>query len=428
MKPVLSHLKKFCIIAFSAAIFSHATSQVPEAFNYQAVARDATGNPLANKTVSVRFSIDQGINPGTPEYIETQTATTNQFGLFTLKIGLGNPVLGTLADVNWSSANTYLAVEFDQDGGTNYTSVGAAQLLSVPYALYAASSGSGSSAQNTWSINGNNNINDGSNFIGTTNNEDLFFKVNNQIAGVLDYKLFNTGFGYNTTAKASGANNTACGANTLYSNISGNSNTAIGANSLENNTTGNYNTAIGYSAYCAGSGFSNSTALGYNSEVDSSNEVRLGNTSVTSIGGQVGWTTYSDVRVKNTVQENVPGLAFIKALRPVTYRYDVNKEDTLLGHTRSQDVAGKYNIEKLTFSGFIAQEVDATAKQIGYDFSGVDRTGKIWGIRYADFIPSIVKGMQEQQTQLEKQQKQIDELTQQLQEMKELLGAVTVKK
>ena len=378
------------LLAFLAG--GQAPGQAPPAFNYQTIARDATGNPLANKTVSARLTIDQGINPGTPEYIETQTATTNQFGLFTLKVGMGTLVYGALTDVNWSTANTYLAVEFDQDGGTNYSNIGATQLLSVPYALYAGSAGNGSSVSNGWSINGNDNTSGSANFIGTTNSEDLFFRVNSQMAGILDYKLSNTGFGYNTTSSVtSGTNNTACGVNTLYSNTTGNSNTAIGANSLQNNTTGNYNTAIGYSSYCSGNGFSNSTALGYNSEVDSSNEVRLGNTSVTSIGGQVGWTTYSDVRVKNNVQENVRGLALIKALRPVTYHYDVSKEETLMGHTHSENIAGKYNIEKMAFSGFIAQEVDATANQLGYDFSGVDKTGKIWGIRYADFVPALVE-------------------------------------
>jgi len=239
----------------------------------------------------------------------------------------------------------------------------------------------------------------------------------------------NTALGFwALSANTIGDNNTSLGAYSLLSNTTGASNTAIGLNSLTANVDGDYNTAIGYGAFVTGSSYTNSTAIGYNTSVDSSNEVRVGNTSVTSIGGQVGWTTYSDARVKNDIQENVPGLTFINALRPVTYHYDVNKEEQLMGRKGSTDWNGKYNIEKLSFSGFIAQEVDATAKQIGYDFNGVDKGGKIWGIRYAEFVPSIVKGMQEQQLLIERQnenilnqQRQIDELTKQLENLKSLL-------
>ena len=65
--------------------------------------------------------------------------------------------------------------------------------------------------------------------------------------------------------------------------------------------------------------------------VDASNKVRIGNTDVTSIGGEVGWTSFSDERIKDNVKENVPGLEFIKALRPVTYHFSIAKENALLG-------------------------------------------------------------------------------------------------
>src|SRR5438105_11889981 len=71
-------------------------------------------------------------------------------------------------------------------------------------------------------------------------------------------------------------------------------------------------------------------AIGYNAQVDASNKIRIGNTDVTSIGGQVGWTMFSDGRYKKNIKENVPGLEFINQLRPITYTVD------LLGLDRAQ--------------------------------------------------------------------------------------------
>lgn len=56
---------------------------------------------------------------------------------------------------------------------------------------------------------------------------------------------------------------------------------------------------------------------------------------------------------------------------------------------------GKYDIEKIQFSGFLAQEVDAAAQKVGYNFSGVDKSGTLWGVRYAEFVVPLVKAVQE---------------------------------
>ncbi|MBK7526943.1 MAG: tail fiber domain-containing protein [Sphingobacteriales bacterium] len=63
--------------------------------------------------------------------------------------------------------------------------------------------------------------------------------------------------------------------------------------------------------------FSNSTALGYQAPITGSNQVNIGNTSISSIKGQVGFTTYSDQRFKTNVQTDVLGLDFIMKLRPL---------------------------------------------------------------------------------------------------------------
>ena len=79
----------------------------------------------------------------------------------------------------------------------------------------------------------------------------------------------------------------------------------------------------------ASSNLSNATALGYGATVSASNRVRIGNSSVSRIGGQVAWSTLSDGRIKENVQEAVPGLSFIAELRPVTYTLNTRKQDAI---------------------------------------------------------------------------------------------------
>ena len=66
----------------------------------------------------------------------------------------------------------------------------------------------------------------------------------------------------------------------------------------------------------------NTTAVGYLAVPTASNQVRIGNTSVTSIGGEVEWTAFSDGRFKKEIKEDVSGLEFIRDLRPVSYTVD----------------------------------------------------------------------------------------------------------
>ncbi|MGB0367794.1 MAG: kelch repeat-containing protein [Flavobacteriales bacterium] len=115
-------------------------AQAPFKFNYQGVARDASGNLLANQTVGLRISIISGSPTGTDQLIETHTPTTNDFGLFNIVIGEGTNVYANI-NINLGSDSHYIKVEMDAAGGTNYALMGSSQLLSVPYAIYAAESG-----------------------------------------------------------------------------------------------------------------------------------------------------------------------------------------------------------------------------------------------------------------------------------------------
>jgi|694.fasta_scaffold69435_2 hypothetical protein len=123
-------------------------AQAPPAINYQAVARNASGAELANQTISLRISFKNNSANGATVYSETHTGVnTNQFGLFTIELGNGTAVTGTFGAIDWSTGAKFLKVEMDPNNGTAYLDMGTTQLLSVPYALYAAQSGSGSGAQ-----------------------------------------------------------------------------------------------------------------------------------------------------------------------------------------------------------------------------------------------------------------------------------------
>lgn len=372
----------------------------------------------------------------------------------------------------------------------------------------------GGTAANTWSLTGNAGTT-ASHFLGTTDNQSLVFKVNNEPAGLIDYTatqstfygfragagnipgtgLSNTAIGYKTLqANTTGYYNTALGTYALANNTTGNSNhalgcyslyynttgtenvaqglyslnnnttgsynvavgssalttnttgsfntavgeqalfvstgdnnTALGCNALPDVTTGNYNTgvgryaltstatgsnntAIGYNAYVSGSANSNSTAIGANAVATASNMVRIGNGSVTTIGGAVGWSVLSDIRFKTDIQPQVHGLDFIMRLEPIMYHIDVRKLNRfLLGDTvdslyvdaQAESIRKK---ESIRYSGFSAQQVEEAAAAVQYDFSGLHKPEGIrdhYSLEYAEFVVPMVKAIQEQQQLIE---------------------------
>ena len=241
---------------------------------------------------------------------------------------------------------------------------------------------------------------------------------------------FNTEGILNTASGASslhsnttGNDNTASGSYSLRYNTEGNNNTASGAYSLHSNTTGSQNTAIGYYAFFSGDSFSNSTALGYNTVISASNQVRLGNNAVTSIGGQVSWTTLSDARFKTENAAKVPGIDFIKKLRPVTYYVNHEAMNRYLEVPKGEDVQNRSSLEakntykpnytKTLESGFMAQEVEKAAKELGYEFNGVDAPKNdkdYYGLRYDQFVVPLVKAVLELNEKLEQKDAENEQL------------------
>ncbi len=236
----------------------------------------------------------------------------------------------------------------------------------------------------------------------------------------------NTALGYNAlNSNVDGIRNTASGNHALASNTSGVYNTALGSYSMYFNTTGDYNTAVGYYAgpySLSYDNLTNTAAFGFNARVTASNTIRLGNTSISQIGGYASWSNLSDGRFKTRVQDNVPGLDFVMKLRPVTFHWDLHALENFHGNGAKGDEkpefmeVAMYEKEKKVYTGFIAQEVEKAAKTCGFNFSGIispQNQQSAYNLSYAEFVVPLVKALQEQQKQIA-EQKKINEQQQQM--------------
>jgi trimeric autotransporter adhesin len=222
-------------------------------------------------------------------------------------------------------------------------------------------------------------------------------------------------------------------------NTTGFQNTAIGVDALFGTTTQSRNTGVGYMAGLnaatrstfvgansnATAGLTNVTAIGYGAFATSSNQVRIGDVNITSIGGNANWTNFSDGRFKKDIKEDVPGLDFINDLRPITYKLDVAGIDRAT--KKLEPKSGIQDIEVTTpeamkkppivYTGFVAQEVEKVAKKMNYDFSGVDvpeNDNGFYGLRYSDFVVPLTKAVQELS-------KKNDELEEEVRELREIV-------
>jgi hypothetical protein len=270
--------------------------------------------------------------------------------------------------------------------------------------------------------------------------------INN--TGVGYNALFNNSTGQQNTAVGRGAlvSNTTAGSNTamgqiaLIKNTTGDKNCAFGQSCLASNTTGFANTAMGYRSLLTSTvennntiighqadiapGVTNSSAIGSGAVAASSNTIYLGSASAT--GGVVAYGPYnsiSDSRVKININEDVPGLAFINKLRPITYDIDLNKvaEITHVSLSTSVDSITKNSeFEKaqntqntIRKTGLIAQEVQKAADDINYDYDGIKKPSNendIYGLAYSNLVVPMIKAIQEQQIMIQDMQKQLIDL------------------
>ena len=255
---------------------------------------------------------------------------------------------------------------------------------------------------------------------------------------------YNTAVGYSASWKSKGNWNTALGVNAMYNTTSGQANVAVGYQAMLYNITGDNNTVIGTNAgpAVAGTDYSNSTAIGQTAIITASNQVRIGNSAITSIGGYADWTKISDIRFKKNVRPETHGLDFIMKLEPIVYNLDLKKLNYFLKSIKddSLDVLQQNAItskENILYSGFSAQQVELAAKSIQYDFSGIQKPQHAedhYSLAYAEFVVPLVKSVQEQQqlitalqTENATQEKQIADLQKQLDKLIERMDAMEKK-
>lgn len=347
-------------------------------------------------------------------------ATSTSFGVGALTAGIATN--GTAFGVNALTANT----------GANNTAFGTNALAANNTPANNTAIGYNALAINTLnSDTGDLNTAVGSGALATLNGGNNNTAVGyNALTAIPTTTRFNTAVGSNALAginSNAAINNVAVGDNTMTGTGTITQSVAIGSNALNAATnTSTRNTAVGYSAgtgvssgtdnvfvgsSAQGINGSNQIAIGSGATTSASNTVRIGNTAITGIYGQVNFTATSDRRWKDNIQDSDLGLAFVKTLRPVSY-FRKNDEN------------------KKTEYGFIAQELEAAFVNAGDSNNAVvsKDTDGMYGVRYSDFISISVKAIQEQQLQIEALQKKNEELTRMNEAIMKRLEALENKK
>ncbi len=131
----------------SFLVSSSLIAQVPQGIPYQAMIRGNDGAALVNANVTVRFTLHQNTTTGPVEYQETQSLTTNAYGLINTQFGTGTPTQGTFAGIVWSNTSKFIQVEAND--GNGFVDMGTQQMMSVPFAMYAAQSGTSLNSQSS---------------------------------------------------------------------------------------------------------------------------------------------------------------------------------------------------------------------------------------------------------------------------------------
>ena len=208
---------------------------------------------------------------------------------------------------------------------------------------------------------------------------------------------------------ATNAYNTAVGYNSGGAVTTGVENTLIGASTGDQLTTGDLNVKIGYNIQESAVGVDSAVALGTNFVDGGTNTVRLGVAAGTATlnldGSDTSWAAASDSRLKKDIATSTVGLAFIKDLRPVTFKW--NAKDAVADSLPQYDADSSDPVygEGKAHHGFIAQEVktviDAHSDVVnGHNLWSEDPDGT-QQVSPSALIPILVKAMQEQNALIE---------------------------
>lgn len=315
-------MKKLLSLLLVLAI-ANAFAQAPKKMNYQGAARDAQGNVMVDKSITLRLHVISGDDINTPVYSELQQTKTNSFGLFSLKIGEGEVLGGSFDAIEWGNADHFISVEMDAENNGHFQTMGVSQLLSVPYAFYAEKSGTARDLENAdqyrdipfsgtsgQTIRSNGSeweasstlFNISSNIgIGTTvPSEKLHVggninlsagnevKVNGQRALKLDANRNLMQGDQSGLSLTSGVNNNFIGDRAGRNTTSGSNNSFVGYRAGLKNTTGSANMFLGYRAghenTVGGNNFFGGLNAGYGS-INSIHNIAIGTNAGYSVSG-----------------------------------------------------------------------------------------------------------------------------------------------
>ncbi len=231
-------------------------------------------------------------------------------------------------------------------------------------------------------------------------------------------------------AETTSANNVAIGREALKTQNGAASNTAVGRTAGSAVTTGSSNTLIGIQAGASLTTGSNNLLLGHDAGrsgspggniTTHSNNVVLGDENIAAIYAQVQTISASDERDKTDFTDLDLGLDFVKALAPVTYKWDKRSkygDKTADDYDLAAQTPDGTHKEDWLDIGFRAQEVIALEEAAGYKISdktnlvsNLTEDGKQYGLQYENFVPILVKAIQEQQALIESQAAAITDLT-----------------
>ncbi|NCC88539.1 MAG: hypothetical protein EOM05_11890, partial [Clostridia bacterium] len=139
MKEVLqkSVLLLFAIFSFGlTSLFA----QVPQAINFQAIARDGDSNPMVNTNIQIRLSVLDETPEGTVVYQELRALQTNAYGSFSFQIGVGANfvTIGTMEEIEWENGSKFLKIDYDPTNTFTFNlTLGTIEFVTVPYAFAA---------------------------------------------------------------------------------------------------------------------------------------------------------------------------------------------------------------------------------------------------------------------------------------------------
>ncbi|MCB0493362.1 MAG: tail fiber domain-containing protein [Cyclobacteriaceae bacterium] len=219
----------------------------------------------------------------------------------------------------------------------------------------------------------------------------------------------NTFVGAQSGQKTTGGPNTFVGEKSGQENTSGTQNLFAGNRAGITNTTGGQHTILGYYADVSSDNLQNATAIGYNTIVNASNKVRIGNTAVSVIEGQVPFSPVSDRRLKNSIKDLDVGLDFILQLRPVSYYLNGQAD-------------GRLNW------GFIAQEIESLVGEENAIVTIGEDKDRTLGLRYTDLIAPLVEATQEQQNEIEALRARISEQADKIKKLESSLSQLQITK